>query len=112
MLASAIGTGCLNLPLRVHQLGILPYIIVVFLTGTFSYYGMQLMKLIIVKFQVHSYPEMIRRAFGDKIMRYSEIVIIFYTWAVSICFEVIFMKFSVQLLNDVIGLPLYDDREQ
>lgn len=54
---------------------------------------------------------MINKSFGEKKKRYAEFILIFYTWATSICFEVIFIKFSVQLLYDVLGLPLFDNRD-
>jgi len=43
MLASALGTGCLNLPIRVHELGIFPFIIVVLITAYLAFCGMYLM---------------------------------------------------------------------
>ena len=73
---------------------------------------MYLMELIILKFKVQSYAEMVERAFGSKAMLYSQIMLILFTWAVAICFEVIFMKFMVQLLADVVGLDLLADRDK
>jgi len=54
---------------------------------------------------------MVFKAFGEKYAHYTQIILIIYTWAVTICFEVIFMKFAVQLLYDVVGLPVYVDRK-
>lgn len=54
-LTSAIGTGCLNLPVRVHQLGIFPYIVVLCLVGLLSFFGVYFMELVIAKFKVQSY---------------------------------------------------------
>lgn len=54
---------------------------------------------------------MVKRAFGTTVMKYADIVLIVYPWALSICLQVIFAKFMVQLIADFTGLPLYDDRE-
>jgi len=64
MLASALGTGCLNLPIRVQQLGIVPFIIVILLTAALAYFGMYMMKRVIIKYKVASYSEMVKRAYG------------------------------------------------
>lgn len=41
-LTACIATGCLNLPEKVHQMGIIPFIVLLFLTAAYSYYGMHL----------------------------------------------------------------------
>ena len=48
---------------------------------------------------------------GSVLMRLSNICLIIYPWGITICFQVILAKFVVQLLNDVVGLNLYSDRE-
>ena len=55
---------------------------------------------------------MVFKAFGKKYAQYTQIILVVYTWAVTICFEVIFMKFATQILYDVAGLPLYADRRK
>jgi len=55
MLASALGTGCLNLPIRVHKLGVGMFLIVLLICCLLSYWGMYMMERIIVKFKVISY---------------------------------------------------------
>lgn len=42
LLTSCIATGCLNLPFRVDQIGVIPFMLMLFLTGLFSYHGMYL----------------------------------------------------------------------
>jgi len=43
-------------------------------------------------------------------MRISNFCLTIYPFGITICFQVILAKFVVQLLNDVIGLDLYEDR--
>lgn len=69
------------------------------------------MELMISKYKVQSYAEMVSKAFGHQKRRYSEFVLIFFTWAVTICTEVIFIKFTMQLLHDVLGCPFYENRD-
>jgi len=59
MLASALGTGCLNLPLRIQQLGIIPFFLIMLICAFLSYLGMYMMECIIVKYKVASYSEMV-----------------------------------------------------
>ncbi len=49
LIASAIATGTLNLPIRAHQLGLIPYSIVLTLSIALSYYGMVIMEWVILK---------------------------------------------------------------
>lgn len=55
LIASAIATGTLNLPIRAHQLGLIPYTIVLTLSIALSYFGMVIMEWIILKHKVQSY---------------------------------------------------------
>jgi len=55
LLASAMGTGMFNLPYRVSQIGLVPFIAYVLIGGLFSYIGMYLISRIIMKFKVNSY---------------------------------------------------------
>lgn len=112
MLASALGTGCLNLPIRASQLGIIPFILIMFLAASLSYLGMYMMEKIIIKYKIASYSEMVKKAYGERIMRYAEAVLILFPWGFSICLQVIFAKFVCQILSDVLGMPLYLDRER
>lgn len=112
LLASVLGTGNLNLPLRIEHLGLIPFLIVVLLTATLSYFGMYLMSKFMVKFKVVSYSEMVRRTFGIRIMRMAESILIFYPWAVTISHQVILSKFIMQIFHDQMGLDCYEDREK
>jgi hypothetical protein len=112
LLGSVLGTGNLNLPLRIDHLGLVPFILVVLMTALLSYFGMYLMSKFIVRFKVVSYSQMVRKTFGERIMRISESVLIFYPWAVTVSHQVILSKFTMQLLHDQLGLACYDDREK
>jgi amino acid permease len=69
LLASVLGTGNLNLPLRISHIGLLPFVVIIFMTALLSYLGMFLMSKFMVRYKVLSYSEMVRRAFGARIMR-------------------------------------------
>ena len=55
---------------------------------------------------------MSKTAGGSVLMRISNVCLIIYPWGLAICFQVILAKFIVQLLNDVAGLNLYDNRDK
>lgn len=50
LLASAMGTGIFNLPLRVAEIGIIPFIFFALLNAVFSYGGMIMMSKLIKKY--------------------------------------------------------------
>lgn len=54
---------------------------------------------------------MVQRAFSSRGVIWMNALLVVYTWACCICFEVMFIRFTVQLLNDTLEWPLYDDRE-
>ena len=107
-----LGTGNLNLPIRIHQIGLMPFLIVIFMTALLSYLGMYIMSKFMVVYKVVSYSEMVNKSFGRKVMRVAESVLIFYPWAVTISHQVILSKFVMQILHDQLGLPCYHDREK
>lgn len=111
MLTSALGPGCLSLPYRAGRLGLVMFILLIMACAALSYLGMYFMERIIVRYKVASYSEMVRKAFGEKITKLAEIVLIAYPVALTVSVQVIFSKFIIQLLTDVFGLPLYADRE-
>lgn len=53
---------------------------------------------------------MVQRAFGEQMSKYAVFMLIFYTWGISICIQIIFIKFTSQLLYDIFGIPLYISR--
>jgi amino acid permease len=55
MLASALGTGMLNLPLRVEEVGVIPFIVLILISALLAYFGMNLMSKIIMRFKLSSY---------------------------------------------------------
>jgi amino acid permease len=58
LLAAAMGTGIFNLPLRVSQIGVIPFIFFVFAIGLYSYFGMTMISEIITRHKVKSYSDM------------------------------------------------------
>lgn len=55
LLASAMGSGMFNLPYRVNQVGVVPFLLFLLATGLFSYIGMYLISRLIIKFKIKSY---------------------------------------------------------
>lgn len=54
---------------------------------------------------------MAQRGGGVFLTKFSNFCLVIYPWGVTICFQVILAKFIVQLLNDVFGLDLFEDRD-
>lgn len=107
LLASAMGTGMFNLPYRIDQTGVIPFFVFVALGGLFSYLGMYLISRLIMKYKVESYSEMSEKAYGKGFRKFAEFCLIIYPWGITVCFQVIFAKFVMQLLDDSFDLGFY-----
>jgi amino acid permease len=58
LLASAMGTGIFNLPERISEIGLIPFIFFVIVCAFYSYLGMELISKIMKKHQISSYSDM------------------------------------------------------
>ncbi len=52
---------------------------------------------------------MCQRAYGGGFKKVAEFCLIVYPWGITVCFQVIFAKFVVQLLADTFGLAMYQE---
>jgi hypothetical protein len=112
LLASAMGTGVFNLPYRVEQIGVFYYILYLFIAGLFSYLGMYTLSRLIHRFKIESYSEMCEQAYGSGFRKFAEFCLIIYPWGITVCFQVIFAKFILQLLADVFDMEVFEIRQQ
>jgi amino acid permease len=112
LLASAMGTGIFNLPYRVQQTGVVFYVLYLILAGLFSYLGMYTLSRLIHRFKVASYSEMCEQAYGNWFRKSAEFCLILYPWGLTICYQVIFAKFALQLMADIFDMDLYEIREK
>lgn len=110
MMASALGTGIFNLPLRITQVGLVIFIVYVFLAGVFSYMGCVLLQRMIAARGFSSYSEICMSAYGAGMKRLAQLCLVLFPWGITVCFQVIMAKFIVQLLADVYGFDLYSNR--
>lgn len=107
LLASAMGSGMFNLPYRVNEVGVVPFLLFLLATGLFSYIGMYLISRLIIKFKIKSYSEMCERAYGPVFKKFSEMCMIVHPWGVTVCFQVILGKFVLQIVEDVFKAGFY-----
>jgi amino acid permease len=112
MMASALGTGIFNLPLRITEIGVIMFILYVLVAAVFSYLGCVLLQRMIVQKGFNSYGEICENAFGLAMKRLSQLCLILFPWGITICYQVIMAKFIIQILADVFGFDLYikDDK--
>jgi amino acid permease len=107
MMASALGTGIFNLPLRITEIGIVIFIAYVLLAGIFSYLGCILLQKMIAARGFDSYSEICENAYGVAMKRLAQFCLVVFPWGITICYQVIMPKFIIQLLADVFDLDLY-----
>ena len=51
---------------------------------------------------------MSEKAYGKYFRKVAEFCLIVFPWGNTICYEVLFTQFLMQLLADTFGVPLYD----
>jgi amino acid permease len=107
LLASAMGSGMFNLPYRIDRIGIIPFLVYVFAAGLFSYIGMYLISRLIIRCKVSSYSEMCEKSYGNYFRKLADLCLIFYPWGITVCFQIIFSKFVMQILSDVFKFDFY-----
>lgn len=112
MMASAMGTGIFNLPLRITEVGLLTFIFYVIVSGLFSYMGANMLTKLVKSKGYDSYGDASQAAFGSVLKRLSQFCLVLFPWGITVCFQVILVKFSIQLLVDVLDCKLYEDREK
>lgn len=93
-----MGSGMFNLPYRVNQVGVVPFLLFLLATGLFSYIGMYLISRLIIRFKIKSYSEMCERAYGPAFKKFAEVCMIVHPWGVTVCFQVILGKFVLQIV--------------
>ena len=107
MMASAMGTGIFNLPLRITEVGLLSFIFYVIVGGLFSFMGANMLRNMIIRLKVKSYSETSEKAMGSFLKRLAQFCLIIYPFGIAVCFQVILAKFLIQLLADVLHCDLY-----
>lgn len=111
MMAAAMGTGIFNLPLRITEVGLLTFVVYVLVSATFSYMGANMLTKLVKSKGYDSYSDASEAAFGSILKRLSQFCLILFPWGITICFQVILVKFVIQLLADVLDCNLYEDRK-
>ena len=112
MMASAMGTGIFNLPLRITEVGLLTFIVYVLVAAAFSYMGANMLTKLVTSKGYDSYSDASQAAFGSVLKRLSQFCLVLFPWGITVCFQVILVKFALQLLADVLDFKLYEDREK
>ena len=55
---------------------------------------------------------MCEQAYGNWFRKLAEFCIILFPWGLTVCYQVIFAKFVVQLLVDIFDFDFYENREK
>jgi amino acid permease len=107
-LAGSMGLGIFNQPFRANQVGIINYSLALLAATLFSFLGMYLIAKLIRRHRVESYSAMSELAYGSNFRRVADFCLIAYPWGNTICFQILFAKFLLELLADTFHLPLYE----
>jgi amino acid permease len=107
MMASAMGTGLFSFPWIAKNTGFAFMLIYIVIAGLFSLVAMYLLMSVAKPNRIISYNDLAELAYGKAFKRISEFCVIFYAWGITICFQVVFAKFVVEILDQIFDLDVF-----
>jgi amino acid permease len=106
-MASAMGIGLFSFPWIAKNTGFLFLLIYIIIGGLFSLTAMHLLISVAIPNCIKSYSDLAALAYGKAFKRISEFCVIFYAWGITICFQVVFAKFVVEILDQTFNLDVF-----
>lgn len=80
------------------------------IASLFSLMGAEMLREMVVRNGYESYSEASMAAYGNVLKRLSQFCLILYPWGIAVCYQVILVKFLLQLMADVLKMDLYANR--
>lgn len=96
-----MGTGLFSYPWIASNTGLASLIIYIVVGGMFSLYAMYLLMSVSQPNNIKTYNELAELAYGKVLKRISEFCVVFYAWGITICFQVVFAKFVVEIISQI-----------
>lgn len=93
-----MGTGLFSFPWIAKNTGFAFLLLYIVVGGLFSLTAMYLLMSVAQPNSIKSYNDLAELAYGKVLKRVSEFCVIFYAWGITICFQVVFAKFVVEIL--------------
>jgi len=93
-----MGTGLFSFPWIAQNTGFIFLLIYIVAGGLFSLTAMYLLMSVAKPNNIKTYNDLAELAYGKVLKRVSEFCVIFYAWGITICFQVVFAKFVVEIL--------------
>lgn len=107
-MASAMGTGLFNFPWIAKNTGLGFLLIYILIGGVFSLSAMYLLMSIAKPNHIKTYNELADFAYGRPLKRLAEFCVIIYAWGITVCFQVVFAKFVVEILEQLFDLDVFE----
>jgi amino acid permease len=112
LLASAMGTGMFSFPYLAEEAGLAMVILYICLAAIFSMGSMYMIAELGLTLKVQSYGDMAELALGRGFRRLSEFCVVIYPWGITICFQVVFSKLMLELLQEAFKVKFSSDGEK
>lgn len=106
-MASAMGTGLFSFPWIAKNTGFVFLMLYILVGGMYSMVAMFLLMSVAQPNKIKSYNELAELAYGKVLKRISEFCVIFYAWGITICFQVVFAKFVLEILEQIFDLDIF-----
>jgi amino acid permease len=107
-MASAMGTGLFMFPWIAKNTGLAFLLIYIAVGGMFSLFSMYMLMSVAKPNHIKNYNELADFAYGKPLKRVSEFCVIIYAWGITVCFQVVFAKFVVEILDQLFGLDVFE----
>lgn len=108
-MASAMGTGVFTFPWIAKNTGLAFLLIYIVAAGLFSLTSMYLLMSSSKPNNIKSYNELANFAYGKPFKRLSEFCVIIYAWGITVCFQVVFAKFVVEIVAEIFDLDVFEN---
>ena len=101
LLSTAIGTGCLTLPLVLKNMGIILGLLMLAFTTILAYVGLINIAAAGAKYDTYHYPDLVTKTLGPKIGFVIDCLLIFYLYTTIIAYQVILGDFVPGICNSL-----------
>lgn len=107
LMASAMGTGLFAFPWVAKNTGLAFLLIYIVVGGLFSMTAMYMLMSVARPNHIKTYNELADFAYGKLLKRISEFCVIIYAWGITVCFQVVFAKFVVEIIDQLFGVEVF-----
>lgn len=101
LLSTAIGSGCLALPLALKYMGLILGVFMLLFTAVIAYFGLINIALAADHYKTYHYPHLVAKTLGKKWGFAVDVLMVVYLWATLVTYQVLLGEFSPSFLRSM-----------